>query len=43
MYDNWVEELNALTRWAVIVATDDKNALMNRITELRNKIKNTNF
>lgn len=38
MNDELIKELNDLTRWEVIVATDDTDALLNRINELRNQI-----
>ena len=39
-YDDLVEELDELTSWQVIVATNDANALMSRVAEIRNKINN---
>lgn len=38
--DDFSKELNDLTKWEVIAGTIDKDGLLNRINELRNKINN---
>lgn len=36
--DDFIKELNDLTKWAVIACTIDKDGLLDRINEIRNKI-----